>query len=40
MTVWHPEDGGRQTYLMPREDYDVIRDVIDGLVFAHFKKNA
>ena len=40
VTVWHPEDGGRQTYLMPREDYDVIRDVIDGLVFAHFNKNA
>lgn len=33
VTSWHAEEGGQQTYLLPREDYDVIRDTINGLVF-------
>lgn len=33
VTEWHAEAGGMQTYLLPREDYAVIRDVINGLVF-------
>lgn len=33
ITDWHAADGGRQTYLLPREDYAVIRDIINELVF-------
>ena len=33
VTAWHAEEGAKQTYLLPREDYDVIRDIINGLVF-------
>ena len=33
VTSWHAEDGARQSYLMPREDYDTVRDIINGIVF-------
>ena len=33
ITAWHAEAGGKQSYLLPREDYDVIRDIINELVF-------
>ena len=33
VTTWHAEEGGKQTYLMPREDYDVIRDIINAIVY-------
>ena len=33
VTSWNAEEGAQQSYLLPREDYDVIRDVINGLVF-------
>ena len=31
VTTWHSEEGGHQTYLLPREDYEVIRQIIDHL---------
>ena len=33
ITSWQAEKDGQQTYLLPREDYAVVRDVINGLVF-------
>ncbi|MBE6659120.1 MAG: hypothetical protein E7604_11860 [Ruminococcaceae bacterium] len=33
VTEWHEEAGGMQSYLLPREDYAVIRDTINELVF-------
>lgn len=32
VTRWHAEEGGKQTYLLPREDYEVVRQIIDDLV--------
>lgn len=32
ITHWHEEEGGRQTYLIPRVDYEVVRKTIDDLV--------
>lgn len=32
ITKWHAEEGGRQSYLLPREDYETVRQIIDGLV--------
>jgi len=32
VTTWIPEKNGQHTYLLPCEDYIVIRDVIDSLV--------
>ncbi len=34
VTVWHPAPGGLHTYLLPRVDYDEVREVIDRLVIA------
>lgn len=34
VTTWHPEAGGLHTYLLPRADYDEVREVIDGLIIA------
>jgi len=31
VTRWNREEGGRQTYLMPKADYEVVRRVIDEL---------
>lgn len=32
VTWWQPEEGGKQTYLLPREDYETVRQIIDDLV--------
>ena len=32
VTHWSPEAGGLQTYLLPKVDYEEIRQVIDDLV--------
>jgi len=32
VTRWHAEEGGMHSYLLPREDYDTVRQIIDGLV--------
>jgi len=32
VTDWHAEAGGKQSYLLPREDYEYIRQIIDDLV--------
>ena len=32
ITAWHAEEGGKQSYLLPREDYEIIRQTIDDLV--------
>lgn len=32
VTTWIPEKDGQHTYLLPRQDYDVIRKSIDDLV--------
>ena len=32
VTTWQPKAGGRHTYLLPRADYDEVREVIDRLV--------
>ena len=32
VTSWIQEESGQHTYLLPREDYTVIRDAIDSLV--------
>jgi len=32
VTHWHDEPGVRHTYLLPKEDYETIRQVIDDLV--------
>ena len=32
VTWWNTEEGGKQTYLLPREDYETVRQTIDDLV--------
>ena len=32
ITTWRPEKDGKHTYLLPREDYDTIRQIIDDIV--------
>lgn len=32
VTEWRREEGGRHTYVIPRADYDEIRDAIDSLI--------
>ncbi len=32
VTWWHAEEGGKHSYLLPREDYDTVRQIIDNLV--------
>ena len=32
ITHWQPQEGGKHTYLLPKVDYEAIRQVIDDLV--------
>lgn len=32
VTHWHAEEGARQSYLLPKVDYEVIRQTIDDLL--------
>ena len=32
VTSWVPEENGQHTYLLPHEDYSVIRDIINSLI--------
>lgn len=32
VTHWYPQEGGKHTYLLPKVDYEAIRQVIDDLV--------
>ena len=32
VTVWQEESGGKQSYLLPKADYESVRTVIDGLL--------
>ncbi|MBQ5820203.1 MAG: hypothetical protein IIW31_03115, partial [Clostridia bacterium] len=32
VTHWTPCEGGKHTYLLPKEDYEVIRQVMDDLI--------
>ncbi len=34
VTRWHAEESGKHSYLLPREDYETVRQIIDDLVLA------
>lgn len=38
LTVWHEEEGGKQTYLMPKLPFDEVAGVINDMIFPEWKK--
>ncbi len=37
-TEWHPEQGGRMTYLLPKSDLSDVRDAINTMIFPEWKQ--
>lgn len=38
LTVWREEEGGRQTYLMPKVPFDEVAGVINDMIFPEWRK--
>ena len=38
LTVWREEEGGKQTYLMPKVPFDEVAGVINDMIFPEWKK--
>ena len=38
LTVWHEEEGGKQTYLMPKLPFDEVAGVINDMIFPEWRK--
>lgn len=38
ITVWHPEEGGKQSYLLPKMPLDDVAGVINDMIFPEWKR--
>ena len=38
LTVWREEEGGKQTYLMPKRPFDEVAGVINDMIFPEWRK--
>ena len=39
LTVWREEEGGRQTYLLPKVPFDEVAGVINDMIFPEWRKH-